>query len=171
MRIMINIFFIMLTFLNSCAFLTTVSHPKKYPVTESGMVVKDGNIYHNDNLFAEVFYFGSLSRNQHRGLAIYYHQYKKIIWIYPQGGGLLDQSDVEYNTLRDLKILSQKYKDDHIGFLKLLLGNRYPGDEAFKFNWCYDVKISDDGKYIYYKTRGMFFDSSHKYLVEYGVSK
>lgn len=42
------------------------------------------------------------------------------------------------------------------------------GDKGEYLSWCFDIHISDDGKYIFYKTPGLLFDYTYRYSVEYG---
>jgi len=130
---------------------------KLYPLPETGVKVIGDKIYHNDKPFAELRYYFSaeLSKNsgeaylfrshiQHRGFAMYYFSENKLVWIFPERGLEADIEKGHYSAR---------------------------GQSDGYFGWVFDIKISEDGKYVYYKTSGMFFDSSHKYLVEYGVSK
>lgn len=159
---------IILLSLSSCIILVASNDHKIYPLPERGIIVKENKIYSHGDLFAELFYFGTLGQG-YRGLAIYYYPYSRVIWLYPKENKLLRLRVEEYDTLEDIKNLSLKYKDNNIGFLEFFLGNL--SDEEVKFTRCFDISISADGKYVYYKTPGIPFVQSHKYLVEYGVSK
>ncbi|HUN55553.1 MAG TPA: hypothetical protein VMU29_10400 [Smithella sp.] len=130
---------------------------KLYPLPEQGVKVTGEKIYINNMPFAELKYYFSagLSKHageaymfassvQHRGLAIYYYDNNKLVWIFPKRGLETDIKKGHYSAR---------------------------GDSDGYFGWVYDVKISQDGKYVYYKTPGMFYNSSHKYLVEYGISQ
>ncbi len=45
------------------------------------------------------------------------------------------------------------------------------GDKGEYLSWCFNIHISDDGKYIFYKTPGLLFDYTYRYSVEYGETK
>lgn len=139
-------------FLHGCAMAN-----KLHPLPEAGIKVTGDKIYHNNNPFAELRYYFSAelskssgeaylfrSHAQHRGLAIYYYNENKLIWIFPERGLEADIKKGHYSA--------RSQSDGYLG-------------------WVYDIKISEDGKHVYYKTPGIFLDSSHKYLVEYGFSK
>jgi hypothetical protein len=51
---------------------------------------------------------------------------------------------------------------------EIYIGGKRPEKEDLIRSVFYDVKVSADGKFISYKTQGVIFNSSHKYLVEYG---
>jgi hypothetical protein len=131
--------------------------PKLYPLPESDVRVIGDRIYYKDVLLAELRYFFSseLSKNsgesylfrstlQHRGLAIFYYKQQKIVWIYPKRG----------------------LEDD----IKRGVYTAHGQSDGY-WGWVYDVSISPDCKYVFYKTPGLFIESRHKYLVEYGISK
>jgi hypothetical protein len=159
---------------------------KLYPLPESGVVVEDDKIYHNRKLVAELRYLGSSKDGQrHEGIAIFYYQYNKEVWIYPKEGFhifIVDENK-KYSTIPEIKEwLITKAKER--GYV-IAIGNGYMFDpkkvrytrgdrdeREFKpMPSAFDVKISQDGRYIRYKTSGIFFDSSHKYFVEHGISK
>jgi hypothetical protein len=154
MEPLIRLILVLLFCLFGCTTLSETT--KSYPLPESSVWVTGDKILHNDKPFAELRYYFSaeLSNNpgeaylfrshvQHRGLAIYYYNYDKLVWIFPDRG--LDD---------DIKRGYYSARSQSDGY----------------FGWVFDIKISEDGKYVYYKTRGIFFTRSHKYLVEYGVT-
>ena len=152
-----------LFFLVGCAEL-----PRPFPIPQNGLLVKGDKIFHNDKLFAELRYLApsKSDSSSYRGLAIYYYPYKKEVWIFPEKGWSIFEGGKNYYTVHEIEQIW--YKRGIRGFS---IDNKRADKSEFISAWCFDVRISDDGKYIYYKTRGIFFDSSHKYLVEYGVSK
>lgn len=160
--------------LNSCTVLARLNNPKICPLPESGVVVEGNGIYHGDKLFAELVYFVSNKEyNSHRGVAIYYYPCKKAVWIFPDENedwrSRIQLESKEGFTIQDLEKLSIiEYGTSDIFFLKDT--NSY-SEGGLKLKFCFDVRISEDGKYVIYKTPGLFFNSSHKYLVEYGLSR
>ena len=123
----------------------------------SGITVDENKILHNGKVFAELkFYFpAKLSENpgeaylfsaeeQYRGLAIYYYNNKELVWIFPKEGR---QDDLDRGYF-----VGRGQTDGYTG-------------------WVYDVKISDDGRVVYYKTPGLISQSSYVYSVEHAVSK
>lgn len=143
------------------------SYQKIYPMPESGVTVVGDKMYHNGKPFAELRYLATDKQyNTHRGIAIYYYPFNKEVWIFPKGGWRIFEGGKESYTIEEIKNVWDK-----IGIRQLEIGNKRADKSEFITAWCYGVRISDDGKYIYYKTQGMFFDSYHKYLVEYGISK
>ena len=149
-----------------CTDCTTVQ--KLYPLPEQGVEVKGNKLYNNGTVFAELrFLLTDKERHSHRGFALYYYQYGKEVWIYPSSGWHYFSGGKKYTSVKDIEQAWLNQKDDDIVF--------YEGDRIVNsvklYKPCFDVHISKDGKYIYYKTPGFFFDSSYKYLVEYGISK
>lgn len=150
---------LLIPFIGGCF---SIPNDKTYHL-ESNRIVQDSKIYQNNQLLAEVFYFGTY-QNSHRGVVIYYPQDSKSEWLYPKNGESLF---VKCCSLDDLQTLA-KYKDPFGSeFLKLTLGRNPTKDEVI-FKRCKDVKISNDGKYIYYVIPGLFFDTSHSYLIKSG---
>ena len=157
---------------------------KLYRLPESNVIVIGDQIYHGDKLFAEIRYLGDAKSAQ--GFSIFYHQYNKEIWVFPEEGFhiFIVKENKKYSTIPEIKEwLNKKAKEKgytvavttthgevHIldsKNIRYTRGDRDVGE--FKpMPSAFDIKISKDGKYIYYKTKGIFFDSSHKYLVEYG---
>jgi hypothetical protein len=118
--------------------------------------VVDDKIYQKDRLFAEIRYFftADLSKkpedaklsnmnSRHRGVAIYYCDENKRVWIFPTRG--LEE---------DIALGSYIARGQSDGY----------------FGWAYDVKISQDGKFVYYKKPGLFTTTLYEYSVEQGVS-
>lgn len=151
--------FVMILMLLYCSFGCTAlsATTKPYPLPENGVRVTGDKIWHNDKLVAELRYFftAELSDNrgeaylfnanaQHRGLAIYYFDQDKTVWIFPARG--LDD-DIKRGYYSEL------------------------GQSDGYFGWAYDVKISSDGKFVSYKKPGLFSSSTHKYSVEFGMEK
>ena len=146
---------VILAFLfTGCTSFTSL--PVHYPVPASGITVNGDTIMHNEKPFAELRYYFTLDERkspeeayrlrapvQHRGIALYYHVQKKLVWIFPERG--LDE-DIENGQYKALD------RDDHY------------------FGWVYDVTISGDGKNVHYKIPEMFHVSLFRYSVEKGAS-
>lgn len=131
--------------------------PIRYQLPTQDIRVKKDKIYHNGNLFAELRYYypfeladnpneayslrGSI---RYKGVAMYYFNEKKLIWIFPKRG--LEKASAEGQCL-------SKGKND-----------------AY-FIWAFNIRISRDGKYVYYKKHGLFKTKQYIYSVEKGISK
>lgn len=158
MKLIMRILFISILFLcASCAGSNYAKHPIVHPVPNRGIVIEDDKILHNGKLFAELrFYFTAKhsenpgesylfsAETQHRGLAVYYKNEDELIWLFPEDGR---EEDVERGRFR-----AQGQTDGYVG-------------------WVFDVSISDNGKFVYYKTPGLFSQSSFEYSIEHKVSK
>ena len=155
-----------------------------YPLPDRWLMVYDDKIYQEDKLFAELRYFGKLNECRYQGLSIYYYQYDKEVWIYPKGGWhLIDiPENKKYTTLSDIKKQYQKaLETEHYAYVGGMLDTAkiclVRGDDKRKpysfapMPYVFNAHFSDDGRYVLYKESGMLFDSSNKYLVEYGISK
>lgn len=175
-KYVVMIFIVLLFFLHSCTMAS-----KLYPLPETGANVKGEIIYHNDEPFAELRYFSDKQNNIQKGVAIYYYKDNKEVWIFPKEGWSIILGGREYFDVSDIDLMWNRYIVEHQKWatgkrikldiseeaILLLGGNNPPKVQPVVF----DVKMSEDGKYVYYKTSGFLGDSSHKYLVEYGVSE
>ena len=127
--------------------------------------VQDDKVFLNGSLFAELRYLGTTTstdgRTSQRGLAIFYPARREEVWIFPEHGwGIVDGGKDHY-ALREIEDEWQAR-----GFGGLTFNNKKVDKNAVVFAWCYDVRISEDGGYIYYKTKGWLFESSHKYIIK-----
>lgn len=161
----LKIFLVILFCLIGCV---VSQYQKLYPLPESDVRVIGDKIYHKDKLFAELRYLWKGEKEWAQGLSIFYHLHNKEVWIYPVEGWKIRKGDKEYSTISDIE---RVMREERVYGHEILLGNKIRGKSEILSTWVFDVKISEDGKYVYYKTSGIFFDSSNKYLVEYGVSK
>jgi hypothetical protein len=140
---------------------------KVYSLPDEGVTVREDKIYNQGKLFAELRYLRTdKAHHKHRGLAIYYYPYDKEVWIFPEKRWGIFESHKAFYSVKEIEAAWPV-----VGIRGLLFNNRRADKGEAISAWCYDVKISEDGKYVNYKTKGILFDSSHKYLVEYGVSK
>jgi hypothetical protein len=140
----------------------------------------DSHLYMHDKLYSEQTTTFGL------GLAIHYYNNDKEIWIHPGKGLSVYQDGNEYtgienmqrvwnNTIQEARVYDDKghwrWRDERPKLPALHIGGRPMEKEDLIRSGVFDVKISNDGKYVYYKAQGMLWNSSHKYLVEYGTSK
>lgn len=146
-------------------------------VKQSEIEVVGDKIYYNHKLFAELRLldlFNNEGSGAHQGVAIYYYQSGREEWIFPSEGWSvrLVNTGEEYSSVEEIrKIYSDYFLERHLwgivdhlrGDFDLLLGGRQPKLRPV----CFDVKISKDGKYVYYKSHGIFFNSSHKFRIDY----
>ena len=166
----------LLLVLNGCAVKTKV-----YPLSDHGVTVVGDTVYENGVPFAQVRYLGGWKGSGiFRGLGIYYYQYDKEIWISPKEGWTLQHDGVEYRRIEDINRIAEEYYEKDLEWQQgrgpmpgsrpvRRIGGRRP-HKLEPGTRILNIKISADGKYIYYTKRD-FFESTHKYLVEYGVSK
>ena len=151
--------------------------PVVYPLPSESISIKEGKIFQNDKLFAELRYF-SFSEDAYlnkpeatRGLAIYYVPFEKEVWISPAEGWSVRDGDIEYHRLKDVQRIWNEYKNKLRDDYPLRRGGEHPSKEDIVTAGARDIHISDDGKIVHYKIPGLFFDSSKKYYVELGISK
>lgn len=133
-------------------------HNRYEPLNIDNVNIIGDKLFVNDQLFAELrYYFTEKSSDypthafpfhssvQHRGLAIYYCQQNKLVWIFPKGG-------LESN------INKHGFYTAH-------------GDGEGKLSWIFDVSITPDARFVLFKKPGLFGVSSEKYLIEYRDSE
>lgn len=148
---------LILLFYSGCASVNFSDLPIKHPLPSKGITIENDQILSDGNLFAELRYFFTAERKespgeaylfssgtQHRGLAIYYKIQDKLIWIFPEDGR---NEDVERGYFR-----ARGQTDGYVG-------------------WVYDVVISNDGRFVYWKKPGLLSQSSYVFSVEHGLSK
>ena len=168
-------------------------NPKAYPFSASDVTVEHNIIFCNGKPFAEVKILDFDMRESYTettpiigGIAIYYYSSNKEVWIYPEKVLSIVFDGKEYTKTDDIKRGWQIYSKEHDAYFKEKMEGHddvhvpvhdayitYNGKHLDKLDpvWFSGVKISDDGKYVYYNKLGWLFDYSRKYLVEYGVSE
>ena len=127
------------------------------PVPDKGITIEDDKILHNGKLFAELRYYFTATVSEepgeacsvsygskHRGLAIYFENERELVWIFPEDGR---EEDVATGRFR-----ARGQTDEYVG-------------------WLYDVHISYDGRFVYYKKPGLISPSSYVFSVERRASK
>ncbi|MBI5606909.1 MAG: hypothetical protein HY879_26560 [Deltaproteobacteria bacterium] len=160
---------------------------KVYPIERNKVSVVGNMIYREGRPFAELRFFDAnmaeilTERTWIDGLVIYYFDTDREMWIYPKKGLTVYQAGREYIKIDDMKRVWKNFLQEHgasrSGQLKtelkwavIHLGGRLRSDSEV-INKVYGVRISNDGKYIYYNVQGIIWDSSYKYQVEYGITK
>ncbi len=145
----------------------TVSHNKSFLLPESDVHVMKDKIYIKDTLFAELRY---LAKNEQtgfaRGVALYYYPYDTEEWIYPKGGWKIYKGSKDKYTINEIAEAWDKK-----GIRGFMIDNKRADKGEAIAAWCFDVRISDNGKYVFYKVKGIFSDSTYKYEVETGEQK
>lgn len=130
-------------------------HPTTEPINLPKLTVYENTILSGDQPYAELRFFGTAKlsesrgeaylfsrETQHRGIAVYYFSDGALIWIYPKEASW--QEDIDHCC----RSQSQGY-----------------------YGWVFDVKISEDGQQIYYKTPGFISRSSWAFSVVERSSK
>jgi hypothetical protein len=156
--------------------------PKLYPLPSGEVTVVGNVIYCSGKPFAELRYLdidntaAPLSEaTRGFGLVIYYYQKDKEVWIHPKERMSIHRDGVEYTKIEDMNRVWAAFLKNHetddpnrIKWAYIYIGGKRAEKEDLIRSVFYDVKVSADGKYISYKTQGIIFNSSHKFLVEYG---
>jgi len=140
----------------------------------ANITVKDNTIYSEGKPFAELRYFDTYydqnSSVSHRGMAIYYYKRDQEVWIFPEMGWSIRHGDREYTSVHDVNKIFIERKGQRIDATKgpylLLLGGKRPSKEQILTTRVYDVRISEDGRYVFFRTQGMLRGSKHRYSVE-----
>ena len=139
----------------------------------SGIEVNEDKIYRNGQIFAELRYlFPDSSGNAYRGIAIYYYPSMQEVWIYPEGGWQIRGGLKRHYTIKEIEEARANGKP-------ILREGEPLGKEAAIAGWCFDIKISEDGRSVFYMTHSslkMFLGESlskrsGQYLIDYTVRK
>lgn len=162
-------------FLFGCA---SVNHrqPTLLPKNEI-LTVIDDKIFQGTIPIAELRCFGK-GTDSCKGLAIFYYQLNKEIWIFPkEGWNITNLSNKKtfstvYEINEQLRLAMTTTFDGKLitDFTKVVLrrGKRNISDLKF-YETAFDIKISGDGKYVFFKSRGVFFNHTHRFSVEHGA--
>jgi len=138
--------------LSSC-----VSIPKKHSLSSKTVGVKDDKIYIDGKLFAELRY-GLLQEKKLNGktvLAPEYYDFKTFS----------EKKGKHYTDIYVRGFAIYYVKENTLVRIWPLDGNlevRYTGG-------AFNIKISEDGKFINFTEHGVLWNSSHQYYVEYEV--
>ena len=115
-------------------------------------------------------------------LVIHYYDNDKEVWIYPRKKLSIYQEGKEYTKIEDMQQVWSKFNQEIRAYNErhelypqqkaphIYINGKDAEKEDLIRSVVFDVRISEDGKYVYYKSQGILWNSSHKYLVEYGVS-
>ncbi|WP_321418297.1 hypothetical protein [uncultured Desulfobacter sp.] len=127
------------------------------------LLIRNNEIYVNNKKFAELLFF--MDAGMIRGFGIYYHLSNNQVWVYPKKGWCIEQVDtgIKHHSLFELNKIWRSDKKK----IRLLLGDRPPSKGEFISTWCFDVKFSDDGRFVKYKTKGVLYDRRHQYPINY----
>jgi len=172
-KIIVTIFSITMLLSTACSL-----YPQKkiYVFPTSEVTVVGDTIYCSGKPFAKLWTIDGNYDRQERlfstqavnggGLAIHYYTEDKDIWIHPVNGLSVYHDGKEYTRIDDMERVwnaRDKSTTIHAG------GRRMEKEDLIRSHVFY-IKISDDGKYVYYKSDGILWNSSHEYQVEYGIS-
>lgn len=150
-----------------------------YPMPPGAVSIDGDRILHENQPFAELRYF----RNREIvGLAIYYFGPDKEVWIFPEGGWTLVSAQKEYVSVGDIDRIWNDYvrrnQEGMRGTGKMpddqptrLIGGKYPTKNQIRDTRVSDVRISEDGKLVYYTAPGKSYDTVFAYGVETGRSR
>ncbi len=129
--------------------------------TKENMALKSDEIYYNQKPYAQLRYFNDGICI--RGFAIFYYETEKEVWINPKEGWTVkDLSNGQtYYRISDIEKIWNTGRRD----VKLLLGNKVASKKELISSCSFGIKLSEDGDYISYKTRGLLSESSHKYKI------
>ena len=171
----------------------SVQKPKMFPFSGGEISVVGNVIYCNAKPFAELRCFEAIDKDatapvlectEGLGLVMYYYAADREVWIHPKEGISVYRDGVEYIKIEDMNRVWREFLHERkirantvyestanrVSWAHLNIGGKAAGKEKLIRSYVYEAKISEDGKYVSYKTQGMLFDSSRKYSVEYGLS-
>ena len=143
---------------------------KTTPLNKREIAISGDKILVDGKSYAEIRYLWTYEKPNevgHRGVSIYYYNLDKEVWVYPKGGITVENltRNEKYLTVMDIKKSQVKYKGNRYKFYHTKVGKQTKSTAVL--GWCYDVNISNDKFYIEYKTKGIFWDSSNKYEIDY----
>ncbi len=163
----------------------TACSQKKLSFSESEITVQGDTIYYSGKPFAKLStidadaillgkdaLFSSQTVSGF-GLAIHYYDSDKDVWIHPRKGLSIYFDGHTYNKVNEMQQVWEKSRKQirtARGFPLRLAGQYMDKEDVIRIG-VYDVKISNDGKYVRYKSQGMLWNSSHKYRIEYERSE
>jgi hypothetical protein len=151
---------------------THQQYTKRFPFPSPNVSVSNSMIYCDGKPFAELkkyldrdFQSENSEDQRAQGLVLRYLKGDHEVWIHPKEGISLAKDGVTYTRINDLnKFWNSTERRRVIPYI----GSREMRKEDAIRSIVYDVKISPDGKYVYYRSQGMLLDSSHRFSVEDG---
>lgn len=117
-----------------------------------GVEVRGNKIYRNGEIFLELRYLypSPPSGDKYYGIAAYYYPSKQEVWIYPKGGWQVRGGPKSHYTVKEIEeAMANPYTT------VLREGKVLSKEEAIA-GWCFDIKISEDGRFVIYKTYSPF---------------
>lgn len=145
---------------------------KSFPFPSPNVSVANSTIYCDGKPFAELkkyldrdFQSENSEDQRAQGLVMQYLKGDHEVWIHPKKGISLVKDGVTYTKIDDLNKL---WNSTERGRVTPYIGSREMRKEDAIRTIVYDVKISSDGKYVFYRSQGMLLDSSHRFSVEDG---
>ncbi len=150
------------------------------------IMIEQDKLYLNGQLYAELRYWGTIEHEQHHSaVAIYYYKDNVEEWIFPKTGigYYIIEEDRLYSTTTEMKELEKTAGEKGLRIIDPRTGcsgfNREkmyvlagkvkfePYEKAAPFARAYDVKFSNNGKYISFQVEGAW-PNSRSYRVKYG---
>ena len=150
-----------------------------YPLPPDAVSVQGDRIMHNSKPFAELRYFRN---NKVIGLGIYYFSYDKEVWIFPKEGWSLLYNDKEFFEIVEIDRIWNDFVNENKKWMQgtgpmprdtptRRIGGKFATQKLIKSKKISSVKISKNGRYIYYKTPGKSYDTLYHYEVESGTTR
>lgn len=163
-----------------------IQQPKASRLPFPKVTVSGNVIYSGGKPFAEVKYFelfdsnkfpdmpSEKARGRGLGLVMHYFQDDREVWLRPENGFTIRKAGIDYTRLDDMKRIWQEFELDNRSGRKsgqrpyiFARGRMWDKDAAIT-SVVYDVRISDDGRYVHYRSQGVLLDTAHAYRVEDG---
>lgn len=133
-------------------------------------------------LFVEILSLGCLPSGYCKGIGAVYHPQKEEVWVYPKEGWTAIKAREEFTKMDDLeKIWQENYaynqelyvnknlRRDRRRTVTYLVGGELMSKSQWVGSLVYDIKVSENGKFVTFKKVGLFFDSSYRWSIEYGA--
>ncbi len=163
-----------------------------FPGPEGMVKLAGDKIYLNNKLYAELRYTGSyyselrndnLYKDNPTGVAIYYYPFDKEEWIFPKCGWayFVFEEKKLYSTIAKMDELDRTARErgytyhsnisglDHLDTDKVYLmigSNKFESAEKSATPTANDICITEDGRYVCYKSSGR--NKRQSYRVKYG---
>lgn len=145
---------------------------KPFSFPSPNVSVVDNVIYCDDKPFAELKKYVDKDfwpeDQRAQGLILRYLRNGQEVWIHPKEGLSIVKDSVRYTRIDDLNNIWNDTESSQRWRLIPYIGSREMRKEDAIRSIVYDVRISPDGKYIFFKSQGMILDSSHRFSVEAG---
>ena len=118
----------------------------------AGVEVRGDKIYRMGEIFLELRYLHPPfpSADKYYGIAAYYYPSKREVWIYPEGGWQIRGGPKSHYTVKEIE---EAMANPYITVLRE--GKVLSKEEAIA-GWCFDIKISENGRFVSYKKYSPF---------------